>query len=325
MKHLPAGVLLGLVLVSLAASAAEENKPTPAPSDVASPLAKLEAIAPKEWPALQFFEGYHADLLALAESNTLNSGNEFFRAAKLATWHGGEYRITRVRYELALTAIALGEVSAEGLLPLAWDDVLQTLGRPLRFDIYGMVARDPDFAELSASPTVIQGVWRDPAAARKAAITAQDNLSVKEIVDADQAVRKAGWNNLTQEQMQRMMQEDRTRNRRIRAIVAAGELHTADDFARASLVLQHSDRFAGYQLAHELAVCSLLLGDRKSGRWLVAATYDRMLKSAGHPQRFGTQFGPTGRLTPVDEAGICDHERTALGCPPLAESRARKL
>ena len=69
-------------------------------------------------------------------------------------------------------------------------------------------------------------------------------------------------------------------------------------------------------------------GDRGIGRWLVAATYDRMLNSVGHDQRFGTQGKPQmdpkakPQLRETDEAGICDAERLALGCPTLAAKRA---
>jgi hypothetical protein len=108
-----------------------------------------------------------------------------------------------------------------------------------------------------------------------------------------------------------------------------GELRTAADFANASLVMQHSARFSGYQTAHELAVCAMLLGDRGTGRWLIAATYDRMLGSVGHEQRFGTQYsggpGQPATMQPVDTAGICDAQRTALGCPTLEQAKNRTL
>jgi hypothetical protein len=64
------------------------------------------------------------------------------------------------------------------------------------------------------------------------------------------------------------------------------------------------------------------------GRWLVAATYDRMLHSVGHEQRFGTQGAVMAlgnnkpHLAETDETGICDAERLALGCPTLAAKRA---
>jgi hypothetical protein len=140
-------------------------------------------------------------------------------------------------------------------------------------------------------------------------------------------VRK-DWSKLSAADLKAVGSNDRQRNVRIREIVKEGGLQTARDFANASLVMQHSSAFAGYELAHELAVCSMLLGDRGMGRWLVAATYDRMLNSVGHDQRFGTQGALTIKpqakpeLRETDEAGICDAERIALGCPTLAAKRA---
>ena len=121
-----------------------------------------------------------------------------------------------------------------------------------------------------------------------------------------------------------MVQNDQARLKSVEALVAKGRLGTRSDYASASLVMQHSQGFAGYRLAHELAVCRLILGDRDLGRWLVAATYDRMLNSVGHDQRFGTQYLAIGHRR-TDEAGINDRQRKAFGRPTLAEARARKL
>jgi hypothetical protein len=177
------------------------------------------------------------------------------------------------------------------------------------------------------APECVAAVYKDPAQAAKKAAAANNNAEVKAIRDADQKVRQ-DWSKLSTADMQRVGEEDRARAVRIRAIIGAGGLRTASDFANASLVLQHSEAFAGYELAHELAVCSLVLGDRGMGRWLVAATYDRMLGSVGLDQRFGTQgeitFSSSAKPTvaETDERDICDNERLALGCPTLAAKRA---
>jgi hypothetical protein len=299
----------------------------PEPSLLAA-LTALEARASKENTYPDANPEFHQEVVRLVESNTLASGDDFFRAASLATGPIEEYRSVRMRYELMLAAAAKGYAAAGQALPAAWDSLLVRLGRPMRFDAFGLVAGNPDHEEfqLNPAPTAIQTIYHDPAAARKSAAGATDNPEVQKIVDADQATR-AGWNKLSQADLLVVMTEDHRRNVRIREIVNEGTLHTAKDFANAALVLQHSAGFAGYQLAHELAVCSLLLGDRGMGRWLVAATYDRMLNSLGHDQRFGTQGALTmGHEKPMlretDEAGICDAERLALGCPTLAAKRA---
>ncbi|ACB74561.1 hypothetical protein [Opitutus terrae] len=303
---------------------AAEPPATPA----AAALAALEARAAAENTYPNIAESFQCDLVRLVESNTLSSGEEFYRAARLAPPLTG-FREVRVEYELMLTAVAKDHLPAEATLPAAWDSLQQALGRPLRFDAWQLSARNPDNEQFSleAAPKVIRGVWQNPAIAREAAKKTEDNAEVKAIVDADQAAR-GNWSKLSQDELLKMAEQDQQRNKRIRAIVSEGGLHTAEDFARAALVMQHSSGFAGYRLAHELAISAMLLGDRKMGRWLVAATYDRMLNSVGHVQRFGTQgrrtlvHGSQPVLDEVDERGICDGERQALGCPTLAEKRA---
>ncbi|MEI8282657.1 MAG: hypothetical protein WCG75_09660, partial [Armatimonadota bacterium] len=98
-------------------------------------------------------------------------------------------------------------------------------------------------------------------------------------------------------------------------------------FDHASLVLQHGSTWRDFSLAHELSICSLILGNKKAA-WLSAATYDRMLGSGGYRQRFGTQYGSVGggkfSLDLVDSTGINDTERKAMHCPTLDEAKNRK-
>jgi hypothetical protein len=305
----------------------EETSPPPAaaaPSDTASAIADLEARSPQDFNNPALIVEINAAVMRLVETNRLNTGEDFFRAAMLLGKHMGEYRTGRVHYELMLAAAARGHPAAEASLASSWDTLLSLIGRPLRIDAFNQATTNPEFSAVDPAPACIQAVLRDPAGARTKAATASDNLEILTIKEADQAARQTDWNTLTEEQRKANMDGDRQRNARIRDIVAAGDVRTANDFARASLVMQHSARFPGYQLAHELAVCSLLLGDRQTGRWLVAASYDRMLGSVGLDQRFGTQYG-AGGLKRVDEAGICDAQRKALGCPTLAEARVRQL
>jgi hypothetical protein len=292
-------------------------------------LHELEARVPSENTYPNLSPEFHHDVVRFVERNTLSTGDDFLRTALIATGPIPEYRASRMEYELLLSAVAKNNRKAETFLPQAWDFLLRTLGRPLRIDVWGETSGNPnsDGITLDATPKVIRDVLLHPDAARNAASVAVDNPEIQQIVDADQAVR-SNWEKLSSEDLKTMGNRDHQRALRIREIVGAGGLHSARDFSNASLVLQHSSSFAGFQLAHELAVCSLLLGDRAMGRWLVAATYDRMLNSVGHDQRFGTQGAltlttsakPTVRET--DESGICDAERLALGCPTLAAKRA---
>ena len=121
----------------------------------------------------------------------------------------------------------------------------------------------------------------------EAASKVTDNAEVQKIVDADQADR-ANWNKLSEAEMKAMPANDQQRNLRVREIVKEGGLHTAKDCGNASMVMQHSPAFAGYQLAHD---CCLLNAPWKSWHWAMACSgdYDRMLVSIGFYQRFGTQ------------------------------------
>ncbi len=312
-------VMVGVV--SGASVVAQSGSATPAAATPVPTLADLEARVPKDFKDQDMIRNYAGEVVALAGSNTLGTGEAFYRLAMLAHWDALEYRVGRVRYELLLAAIAKGTIEAEKALQPAWDNLLRLLGRPLRSDSAGMVALNPGFFDLEPAPASIQTVWRDPAAARTAATASQDNAEVKAIVDADQAIRKTNWSNRTPEQRKAGKEADIARNARMREIINAGELHTASDFANAALVMQHGARFSSFQLAHELAVSALLLGDRGRGRSMVPATYDRMLRSVGHDQRFGTQQTTAGPPVRVDEEGISDNQRVALGRPTLVKAR----
>ena len=323
-------LLCSLGTLHAAAPAAAVSTPSSAPPPAALKLADLESHPPDGRGDFTQLLAYMESVAHLVETNQLKTGEEFFRAAELmGTIEGYDYRMARVRYELLLAAAAKDIPAAEAALPNAWNRLLATLARPPRI-AFGPAetpsAEDEDLP-LQPAPACVQNAFKNRDRARSEAAHAKNHSEMQKIVDADQAIRQndsKDWDHLTMEESKTIAAADRQRNRRTREIVAAGELHTAQDFANASLVMQHSSSFAGYQLAHELAVCSLLLGDREVGRWLVAATYDRMLGSLGHDQRFGTQYRGSD-VVRVDEAGICDAERTALGCTKYAAIRGDAL
>jgi hypothetical protein len=311
-------------------SAAISSVPSAAAASGAHTLVDLEARVlppPSDVSYWSAATQLAQDALRLIERNTLATGDEFFRVAKLVAVSDNRFRTDRARYELHLSAAALGHIEAEKQLATGWDRLLTALGRPLRTDFSGLRHKQPDYYQSDPAPGCVQAVLRDPEQARTSAKAAERNAEMKSIVDADQADRR-NWSKLTPEEMKATNARDTARNQRTREIIAAGELRTAADFSDASLVMQHSAHFSGYQTAHELAVCAMLLGDRGRGRWLVAATYDRMLGSVGHDQRFGTQYrgmGGVSSLVSVDPTGICDGERKALGCPTLDEARNHTL
>lgn len=95
-------------------------------------LSNLEARAAKEnqYPSVNPL--FHLDAVRLVESNTLTTGEEFLRAANIASGPFPDFRAFRMRYELTLAAAAKGNRDAEKLIPENWDALLQTLGRPIR-------------------------------------------------------------------------------------------------------------------------------------------------------------------------------------------------
>jgi hypothetical protein len=291
-------------------------------------LAQLEASplkAPQDKDYGQWALKTTTEAIRIIESNQLSTGDEFFRISKFVLIAENAFLVSRVRYELLLSAAALGNTEAEKQLAVGWDELMHSLGQPLRTDFEDLAQKQPEFYLKESAPARVTAVLREPSAARRAAKAWAINPELKSIVDADQADRR-NWAKLSDDEKKSAGKRDRQRNKRIQEIVAAEELNTAADFANAALVMQHSASFPGYQTAHELAVCSLLLGDRGLGRWLVTATYDRLLRSVGHRQRFGTQYISLGGpivLVQVDANGICDAQRKALGCPSLEQARNR--
>jgi hypothetical protein len=312
------GIGIGSWVGMVGATAAAET-----PTDLSAIEASTTPM-PSEPDFVERLNQRNEQVLRLIENNALHTGDEFFRAAKLINTFN-RYQLARVRYELLLAAAAQGHPEAPQQLAGAWDMLLASLGRPLRFDLGGQAEKQPQFFDSDPAPNSVQAVWRDVEQARAAAATAAPHADVKQIVEADQADRR-GPRPQTNEDRQSMAERDHLRNQRIREIIAAGELRTAADFANAALVMQHSGKFSGYQTAHELAVSALILGDQGRGRWLVAATYDRLLGSIGHQQRFGTQYRGIGgqpALADVDIVGISDAQRVALGCPSLEAAKNR--
>jgi hypothetical protein len=145
---------------------------------------------------------------------------------------------------------------------------------------------------------------------------------LREMYEQDQADRAGGaidW--------QTVSRRDEARRLRVRELVEADVLRSADDRYHAATVLQHGNRPDDFRIAHELCIAALELEpDHDAARWLAAAAKDRHLQSIGEPQIYGTQFRKVdGRWTldPIDPDAVSDAERARWGVPPLAEARAR--
>ena len=151
-----------------------------------------------------------------------------------------------------------------------------------------------------------------------------DNAEMTAMFDVDQGDRahmdKIDWNAIATHD-----EEHRTRTK---ALLAAGELHSANDYYHAAFIFQHGQHPDDYLLAHSLAVVAAARG-RADAAWIAAASLDRYLMSIGQKQIYGTQYmTPKGRPVtqePYDRSLVSDALRGALGVPPLASQEKRRL
>ncbi|WP_342119135.1 hypothetical protein [Pseudoduganella sp. OTU4001] len=160
---------------------------------------------------------------------------------------------------------------------------------------------------------------------------ADSNLELRAMTQADQAGRKAGninWDVLGAEDTQRRV--------RVRAMLAAGSVKTAEDFYNAALIMQHGSEVQDYKLAFSLANISAEIDPEsksftpayKSGKWLMAAAWDRHMMNLGKPQWYGTQITkPHGKalweVYQLDESAVSDAERQAHGVMPREEMQKK--
>ena len=169
---------------------------------------------------------------------------------------------------------------------------------------------------LSGSPTCFAA---DPAPAPH---SPTNNAALQEIYDADQADRLG---DAFSKEPEAVMARDQQRRDAALQLVKDGALHTAQDYFSAAMVFQHSAD--DISLAHSLAtIASYLDPSNKQYRWLMAASWDRMLMQHVQPQWYGTQYQGSDQgvfLFPVAEGAVTDAERAAMGVPSLDESRAR--
>ena len=167
----------------------------------------------------------------------------------------------------------------------------------------------------------------NPDKAFELAAKSKSDAEVTKLCADDQADRQKDWSKTPMKEIEGIAARDDARLARVKKLLDIGRVVTAEDFDHASLVLQHGSTWKDYSLAHELSICSLLLGNMKAA-WLTAASYDRMLGSAGYRQRFGTQYGSIGGLPftfdPYDSFAINDSERKIMHCPPLEKAINRK-
>ena len=149
-----------------------------------------------------------------------------------------------------------------------------------------------------------------------------DNAVLKKILDADQTDRQG---DAFRNEPEAVKARDRQRRDTVLQMVKDGSLHTARDYFSAAMVFQHSAD--DIRLAHSLAtIAGYLDPENKQYRWLMAASWDRMLMQRVQPQWYGTQYQGDERgmfLFPIAGGAVTDAERADMGVPALDESRSR--
>ncbi|GEM_PF-615982 len=151
----------------------------------------------------------------------------------------------------------------------------------------------------------------------------EDLQELARLYQADQDVRLK--KPLDSDNIKTLIEQDRQRRVRVKEWVSAGALKTANDYFHAAMIMQHGEEPEDFMLAHELATVAGFKGN-KTGRWLSAASWDRLLQRLGRGQRFGTQSCRTvdkpWTMEPLD-TGLPDSVRREYDVPTLEESRRR--
>lgn len=266
---------------------------------------------------------YHQRLFSLIESNTLDSSQQYVVASNLIFADSPDYEVNRVQYELTYTAAALGEMEAKKKLAERWDALMVSIGRNRTLGAIDMskVSGLPITYSVILSAKCIRDVLLHPDSTRS---QTKDNPEIAQMFKEDQEVRQGEF---TQEKINQMVRDDAKRMKRIMVLLKENRLQTAQDFYYAAFLYQHGSSFGEYQTAHELSLCAMVLG-HKGGKWIGAASYDRMLRSCGHRQRWATQYGmAAGKpvLQAYDSTGICDFQRKSVIGLTLEEAKNRKF
>ncbi len=154
-----------------------------------------------------------------------------------------------------------------------------------------------------------------------------DNPELQSMYENDQGDRSKPYDEID---WAVVSERDRQHRERVKELLAAGAVKTANDYYHAAMVFQHGSQPEEARQAHELAKQAVALDpEHENARWLSAAAWDRYKMYLGEPQWYGTQFTRNKKgawiLYNIDEEAVTDEERVALGVPTLEESRARAL
>ena len=163
-------------------------------------------------------------------------------------------------------------------------------------------------------PLVVLGA-RSPQVTPAAAASPNQQLLL--IYEADQSdPRPYG----TPEEIKSTDARAQQRRAEVAAILATGQVQSADDFYRAAIVYQHSSAPQDHLIAHVLATIAGYKGHKRA-RWLSAAALDVYLHDTKQPQIFGTVYFRNGDRKAFDETTLSDALREGFCVPPLADQQ----
>lgn len=148
---------------------------------------------------------------------------------------------------------------------------------------------------------------------------ASPNAEMSRIYDEDQADRT---DSVTAIDWDKIAPRDEQRRLATHKLLAAGLLHTGEDYRRAAFIFQHGRTPDDYLLAHTLAMVAASKGS-PGALWIASATLDRYLQAIGQPQVLGTQYtipnaSPDVTQEPYNRALVSDALRAELGVPAQA-------
>jgi len=151
--------------------------------------------------------------------------------------------------------------------------------------------------------------------AQETSIGAESSSEVHRLYLADQDAREELEKHpgvASAEEATKLQQGDKQRRERMRQIIDAEGLQTAEDYHDAAFIFQHGDAPEDFLLAHILATAAVIKGDQE-GRWIAAATLDRYLQFIKREQVFGTQYFKMGTQPftqdPIDPKLLTDDLR----------------
>lgn len=261
-------------------------------------MAKLLEIGPKSQKLVR-------DLL---EKDALHTQNDFIHASSIMQTGMPFYEKQRIAYETLLTATLLGSKKGLEDLPRTWDLLHLTQGLGQRL---GSLTKPGETASAiqkmsdTPCPDPVRNALLDIEGTKKKAAGAKNNPEIQKIVDEDQKDRM----DFSPATFNEIAKRDKERLAKTLELIKGGTLVTGDDYCNAGLIMQHGHLVSDFALAHECGVIGALLGSAM-GPSLCSVSYDRMLLTAGHRQRFGTQQGPM--LEWQDKSGTSATERKAL-------------